>query len=320
MRSVYLARAARRKGLAVHFQARNQYTADILAGLGETVIATVPNDGQPGVLVIDAPTTTSVSTVKDLQQQGLFVVLIDVLTEARAKADIVCDALMTPRRAEKLAHSDKTIYLYGLEYACLDEQFQRQHGMAMPMRNEAKLLIAFGGSDILKCNARFLEALNRQGFHGPAEIVAGMGGAALDEISAIVATWRDTRILSNVKDMALRMADADLVITKLGMTQLEAFCVGRDCVVVEPSQAHVDLQRELDAAYSDWPVVQCGLVADMAFEQAAKVTISCLSDRRQRQLRGARASQLVDGKGATRIIDAVMQATNSRARTERRWE
>lgn len=319
MRSIYLARTARRKGLAVCFQARNQYTADILVSLGETVIEIVPDDRQPGLIVIDAPTTTSVSTVKDLQQRGLFVVLMDVLTEARAEADMVCDALMTPGRAEKLAHSDKTIYLYGLEYACLDAQFQQQHGMAIPMRNEAKLLIAFGGSDILKCNARFLDALNRQGFHGPAEIIAGMSATELNEISAIVATWRDTRIMSNVKDMALRMADADLVVTKLGMTQLEAFCVGRDCVVVEPTQAHVDLQQELNAAYSDWPVIQCGLVADMAFEQAAKVTISCLSDRRQRQLRGARASQLVDGKGAKRIIDAVMQATNSRAETERRW-
>ena len=319
MRSVYLARTARRKGLAVCFQARNQYTADILVSLGETVIEIVPDDRQPGLIVIDAPTTTSVSTVKDLQQRGLFVVLMDVLTEARAEADMVCDALMTPGRAEKLAHSDKTIYLYGLEYACLDAQFQQQHGMAIPMRNEAKLLIAFGGSDILKCNARFLDALNRQGFHGPAEIIAGMSATELNEISAIVATWRDTRIMSNVKDMALRMADADLVVTKLGMTQLEAFCVGRDCVVVEPTQAHVDLQQELNAAYSDWPVIQCGLVADMAFEQAAKVTISCLSDGRQRQLRGARASQLVDGKGAKRIIDAVMQATNSRAETERRW-
>ncbi|MGQ9499925.1 MAG: hypothetical protein ACUVQ6_06195 [Dissulfurimicrobium sp.] len=131
----------------------------------------------------------------------------------------------------------------------------------------------------------------------------------IDELHPIIAEWRDSQqIVCGVPDMARRMADADLVVTKLGLTQLEAFCVGRDCVVIEPTQAHLDLQQALEKEYDDWPVYECGLMSDdNAFDIAARETMNRLLDRTQRAERGRRVCNLVDGRGAERILEAVLR-------------
>lgn len=304
-------------GHDVCFLAFNRYTADILHELGETtVLNSLPSEIDASIVLIDAPTTTPVNTVRELCEHGTFVIMMDVLTEVRTNADIVCDAMMTQQRAEKLQHSNKTKYLYGLQYACLDEQFSKYH--ATPIhedRCQPKLLIAFGGGDMLQSNIKFLMALSKRGFRGPAEIIIGRESDNIDELNSIIAGWRDSQIVCGVPDMAKRMADANLVVTKLGLTQLEAFCVGRDCVVIEPTQAHLDLQQALEKEYDDWPVCECGLAADdNSFDIAARETMNRLTDRVQRAERGRRACNLVDGRGAERILEAVLRTFDDCAR------
>lgn len=321
MRSFYLAQAARSRRFDVCFQALNQYTAEILYGLGETtVLQSLPNSLDTPIVIIDTPRTIPVNIVRKLHTRSAFVLMMDVLTEARMEADIVCDAMMTQQRAKKLQHSNKTKYLYGLKYACLDEQFRQYH--AMPIqddRDRPKLLVAFGGGDMLHSNIKFLTALSKLGFRGPAEIIIGRESDNNDELHSIIAGWRDSKIVYRVRDIARRMADADLVVTKLGLTQLEAFCVGRDCVVIEPTQAHLDLQQALEKEYENWPVCECGLAADdNAFEIAAMETMNRLTNRPQSIERGWRACNLVDGRGAERILDAVLQTFNNHINFQRR--
>lgn len=318
MRSFYLAKIAQKKGFNIHFQAANQYTAEILYGLGETnILQSLPSKLKAFIIVIDMPTIIPMDIVHDLRARGAFIVMIDVLAEVRTEADIVCDAMMTQKRAKKLPHSNKAKYMYGLQYACIDEQFRHYHATPIHIdKQQPKLLVAFGGGDMFSSNIKFLSALARLNFRGPAEIIIGQepNNNNIDKIHSIISDWQDSHIVCGARDMAKRMANADLVVTKLGLTQLEAFCVGRHCVVIEPTQAHLDLQRTLEEEYYDWPVCECGLAADdETFDIAARETINRLSDRKQRIEKGQRASQLVDGKGAERIIEAILQTINSRS-------
>ncbi|MGC9021990.1 MAG: hypothetical protein ACP5J5_02580, partial [Dissulfurimicrobium sp.] len=164
----------------------------------------------------------------------------------------------------------------------------------------------------------FLTALSKLGFRGPAEIIIGRESNNNDELHSIIAEWLDSKIVCGARDMARRMADADLVVTKLGLTQLEAFCVGRDCVVIEPTQAHLDLQQALQEEYNNWPVCECGLaVDDDTFDIAARETIDRLLNQKQRIEKGRLACQLVDGKGAERIIEALLQGLSDRVNSKK---
>ena len=143
------------------------------------------------------------------------------------------------------------------------------------------------------------------GYRGSAIIVTDYD---LSSIRQLTAQWENVSILSGVKNLAQHLIRCDLVVTKLGVITLEAFCLGRSCLEIQPTIAHVELSDHLNSAYRDWPALNMGLANEDTIHQAANTTINLLKDRPRLESMGQRAKELVDGRGAQRIIEELINS------------
>jgi UDP-2,4-diacetamido-2,4,6-trideoxy-beta-L-altropyranose hydrolase len=310
-RCLALAKEADGRGLRVRFDGRGEYTKRLLTGLGGHLWSSGEERELPkGDYVIrDFRYGSSLEAVEGEIEAGCRVLLVDEEGPARTVATIVTDAAMTPPRRSKLPHSPRTDYLYGLDYATLSPRFARLRGSASPGSNkESQILVCFGGRDPHGLTLRFIDALHEVGFRGPATVVADRETTAgrFDEVARIVSEWTSDSLVVEHVEMGDALRSADLLVAKLGVMVLEAFCVGVGCLLIEPTVDHVDMQRQLAVAYGGWPAVDCGLAADVDFGRAAAAVCDLLADRERIAAMGARGSELVDGHGARRVIDALL--------------
>ncbi|MDY6937250.1 MAG: hypothetical protein SWY16_06245 [Cyanobacteriota bacterium] len=307
MRCRSLAQEGRRRGMNVGFVTEDPYTIDLLQSFGEEIVNPTVFDRLPRFVVRDFKTPNSPELVREEVARGSVVLLMDELGAARTEASLVVDALMTPTRSAQYESSSQTQYSYGLSYTPLHPQFIQNHRAATPGTTQpSRLFVSFGGSDPFSIAVRYLRALDDVGFRGPATIVAEGTAAGREAVEAIVGDWQQTQVLQNVRDMAFYMKDCDLVATKLGVTQLEAFCLGLGCVAIEPTPAHVNLQLDLTRAYDRWPMIDFGLVDRVDFGLAARKTVELLQSSPQLAQLGERGAQLVDGLGVRRILDQLV--------------
>ncbi len=305
MRCLALADEARRRGMHVRFSPRDPYAAGLLREAGETGFA--GSDQAARFVIRDYRDGSPREEVEDQRARGSTVLLLDELGPARTVADAVCDAFMTEERARPLPHGEGTRYLYGLAYAPLHGRFREVHAAAEPGRGErTRLFVSFGGAGAAAVTLRFVKALNRAGFRGPATVVTGGSPEETERVRGVLGGWEDTVTLGRVREMVRKMAPCDLVATKMGVTVLEAFCLGLGCLLLEPSPAHVRLQEALAAAYAGWPAVELGLEETADCPAAARRTRTLLADRPALGRMGARGADLVDGRGAERIVGALL--------------
>lgn len=296
-----LAAEARSRGFHVVFCARDRYLVDLLQKAGEQICA---HDAEAPIVVRDLRDGSAPEDVRREVAAGRKVLLLDESGHARCEASMVVDVFMTPARADAFSHGGNTRYLYGLPFAPLHPRFRARHAKASAGEGEDPLLIiSLGGGDCLQDTASLVLALQETGFRGPARIVSSGSGETAARISDIAAGWRDTLVLPNVADMADFLVAGDLLVTKLGMTVLESFCLGVGCLLIEPSTAHVELNVMQQKAYRDWPAIEMGLNRDLDFADCALRILNCLAKRHRLSTMGRRGSELVDGLGCQRIID-----------------
>lgn len=306
-RCMALADEAVRRGLIVQFIVTDRYAADIVQASGHTVCNSTT--AHAPFIIRDFRNGSPAEDVTRERSAGSRVMLLDELGESRTCATIVADTFMTPQRAKRYVHAPNVRYLYGLEYAPLRHQFLEAAQDSKPgLPPEGHLLITFGGSDPLGITHRYLQALNDCGFRGPAKIVAEGTPEGLKEASNLTARWKDTNIHQNVANMAGLMQEATLVATKVGVTLQEGFCLGKGCVFIEPSPAHVSLEVELAQHYTPWPAVEFGLADEVDFIEAATKTMEILADHQRMGEMGRVAAHLVDGQGTLRLIDILTGA------------
>lgn len=290
------------------FVSDDPYTARLLESLGERVLAGNQLQAVPHFVIFDFSGGNSAAEVRRWREAGAVTLLLDDKGPARQEATLVSDAFMTEELARDYSHAVGTRYLYGFAYTPLKATFRQIRESGQSAISSSRLLISFGGGDCLRETLDYAAALHSQGFRGPATVIAGGPADAVDPLGEIVAQWRDSRLLPFAGDMAALMADSALVSTKLGVTLLEAFCLGVGCVLIEPTPAHYQLQLHHARIQQQWPVVDFGLVGQVDFDAAATRTLELLHDPVALQRWGAEGKRLVDGKGCARLIDRMLAA------------
>lgn len=301
-RCLALADEAAKRGLKVKFAVTGKYAADIVHAGGHKAYGGV--EELAPFIIRDFRNGSVAEEVAREMDLGSRVMLLDERGTARACATIVTDTFMTPQWAEQYVHAPGVSYLYGFEYAPLRSQFSLAALKKLSSFSaDGHLLVAFGGSDPLGITQRYIQALDDCGFRGPATIVVDSTPVGYREASALTASWKDTEVRQNVKDMAGLMNRSTLVATKVGITLLESFCLGKGCVFIEPSPAHVLLEAELARHYPSWPAFEFGLAAEVDFIKAALKTMEILADFESMRRMGLVAASLVDGQGTVRLMD-----------------
>lgn len=197
-----------------------------------------------------------------------------------------------------------TQLLLGPRFALLREQFRRWPGSRKQAPSRARrVVVTFGGSDPDDVSGRVLEALG--GVGGPLEVDLIVGPANPNRGALDVAAERcphPIEVLVDVREMAARLARADVAVAAAGVTALELARVGTPHIAI----AIADNQRPGALALARGGiVVDLGWHAEVTVEAIGAAIAALVEDAPRRAELSRRGQMLVDGRGAERVLAAM---------------
>jgi UDP-2,4-diacetamido-2,4,6-trideoxy-beta-L-altropyranose hydrolase len=240
---------------------------------------------------------------------------------ARGKASIVlviddladrphdCDLLVDPNPERVAADyagltGGTTRFLLGSQYALLRPEFADRHpAEARPPRRRAeRLLITLGGADPDNVSQRLLEALPHLG-GAPLKTVLVVGPANPHrETLAALAPAPSVEVAVDPPDLAGLMLDTDIAITAGSTSFWELACLGVPALIVVIADNQRAVARAAENAGAALVLGESNHL-DPRNLAAAIAALAADPDRRQRMSESGR--NLVDGRGAARVADAV---------------
>ena len=239
-------------------------------------------------------------------------VIDDTVRLTHYDADILLNQNLGAAELKYDCNSDAVVLL-GPEYALLRREFifwrSRLHTVPETAR---KILVTLGGSDPDNVTLNVIQALRGLEITRlQIRIVAGPANPHIEELRDAAAAFPGRlELLSAVSDMAPLMAWADLAITAAGSTCWELACLGLPAVSLVIAENQRGIAEELGTA---GVVFNLGWHAEVSAERLATAVDGLLfsSFRRLRMSQKGRA--LVDGKGAERVVSALLQRDCIRA-------
>jgi UDP-2,4-diacetamido-2,4,6-trideoxy-beta-L-altropyranose hydrolase len=231
----------------------------------------------------------------------------DLVASQALHADLLVNANPAANPVDYAGRADQTRLLLGLEFAPLRKEFSEAARPSSPaLADRDRLLVTFGGSDPLGLSAPIVDGLLAAGVK--LDLVLGREHPDHDALAALAAGDVLLNLHVDSRDMAALMASAGLAISAAGSTVLELAAMGMPAIlaVTAKNQAPV-LKAHKALAWCD------GLDArDTGSEAPARIAdmaIELWRDLPRRQKMAEKAHTLVDGKGAERIVAALLEFT-----------
>ena len=190
--------------------------------------------------------------------------------------------------------------LAGYRYVPLDAAYGERRGMAAPTRVSdpvrSRVVVCFGGSD-------------------PADVTNRVAGALADatpSLEVVVgASYHGTfaggaaALVRDPVDLPDRLAAADLAIVGAGTMKFEVACLGRPAVLL----AVADDQLPVGPPYAaTGAAAYLGDGRTISPAAVAAAVQGLLADKVRLEAMGRTAAELVDGRGADRIADAILSS------------
>lgn len=272
-------------------------------GSTEDAIATIAQARQTGAdwIVVDGERFRE-NFLQLVRDAGLHVLLVDDFADREAvAADLIVNPNLGVDSATYRNRAAGATVLAGPRYCLLRREFRA----APPKRSGAagnRVLISLGGSDPDNLTPRIAAALAGRGDF-QLMLVAGPGNPATDQLRRLNAA--NIRVLEDVKNMADLMSNADIAVVAAGGTLWELLSMG--CTVL--SYARNAVQRNVVQL-----LAEDGVIVDMcdtnSFDPAAlESEVKRLSESRAARERMAELGRnLIDGAGAARVVDAMLQS------------
>jgi UDP-2,4-diacetamido-2,4,6-trideoxy-beta-L-altropyranose hydrolase len=232
-----------------------------------------------------------------------------------ADRDHYCDLLLDQNLGRRAAdYSDKVPKqcrtMVGPGYVLLREEFFRLRQKSLNRRQGQleRVLVTLGGADKDNVTSEVIAALEASSLKDNVVIDVVVGGASphYQAISEQATQSRlNMEVSVNVSDMAQRMANADVAIGAVGGTTWERFCMGLPALLV--------CLADNQALFLE-PLVSTG-AARLSRLEHLKVDIGMFIN----DIQGSpaildemskKASLLVDGEGAARVVDFMLEYEN----------
>jgi spore coat polysaccharide biosynthesis predicted glycosyltransferase SpsG len=198
----------------------------------------------------------------------------------------------------------KTQVLAGPRYFPLRREF-REGGDKQASEKGNRVLITMGGSDPDDLAPRIAAALD--GSDLELTLVAGPGYPNAPALRGI--NCRNLRVVVDAQNMAKLMKEADLAVIAAGGTLWELLAVG--CVAISYARNTVQM-RVVQSLASEGVAISMG---DPAYFDAVALDLALARLARSKSTREQMAAlgrRLVDGWGATRIVEAIQRGGASR--------
>jgi spore coat polysaccharide biosynthesis protein SpsF len=261
------------------------------------------------ILVVDVRDDTSCQQLTEARGEDGMIVLLDDLSDRRFAADL---AFYPPvpqvMRADWAKFSGER--LVGWEWILLRSQFTkplppRETSTPRSLTRPLSILIAMGGSDPAGLTLKAVQVLDRLEQDFESAIVLGSAFCHRASLQSFLARARRRfTVRDNVSEMRDAMAKADLAICSFGMTAYELAATGVPAIYACLTKDHEESASALVAAGAGMSVG----VDDANTEARLSVAIEqLLRDASLRERMASRSRHPIDGKGAIRTAEAVLE-------------
>lgn len=238
-----------------------------------------------------------------LAKEGCRVLAIDDYGHARRyPADLVLNQNLSARSEAYADRAEHTRLLLGPRYILLQRNFRKQTPRADRGKTPARhILVTVGGIDPGNGTLRILEALGnvpREGFEVRAVVGAGNpNGSGLD--AAAKTSKGRIRLERDPPDMAALMAWADVAIAAAGTTAWELAYMGVPALLFSTADNQRPVAASLAAAGA---ARDLGGLEDLQVDRVAAAVQSLLESPADLGRMSARAREVVDGQGVSRVV------------------
>lgn len=236
------------------------------------------------------------SNLAALLVRGVKVLVVDDLADRPLPATWLLNSCV--REPARYAGLTQGSLLLGPQYALLRPQFR-----CLPKRvvaeNVTKVLLTFGGSDILNLRGRIMRLLN----HYPDRLHIRVVRGALSEVNSS-ASHHEVEVFHDVEDMADLMCWADVAIAAAGQTGFELAATGCPALclrVADNQQFTGDLFSVLGVA----AVCDARSITD---EGLKTVIRDLFADYPERKKMAEKGPLVIDGCGVERVADTILAA------------
>jgi len=243
-----------------------------------------------------------------LKQAGLHLLFIDDYGHADSYcADLVLNQNIYAGVELYEKRDGRTELLLGPAFVLLRKEF-------WPWRNTqrinpaiaGKILITLGGSDPGNATSKILMSLRSLPANGfEVAVIAGGGYIHIDSLQKqSTSSSVPVRIIENASNMPELMAWADMAVISGGTTAYEAAFMGLPCLIVIIAENQILLAEKFDEMKA---AVNLGPYEDLSFLQIRDAVGGMRLNRNTRETLSRAGKQLVDGLGARRAIQAMLE-------------
>ena len=243
-----------------------------------------------------------------LKKEELHLLFIDDYGHAKCYcADLVLNQNIYAREELYRERDHRTELLLGSRFVLLRKEFQNWRGW---QRNNpeiaVKVLVTLGGSDPDNVTLKILEALQGLTSHEvETKVVAGGGNSHIFALErASKESPSSIQLVRNAANMSELMAWADMAIISGGTTSYETAFMGLPSLITIIADNQVPVAEKLAekgaAVNLGW---HHGLTGKIVAEMVTQLAI----DRNARDAMSCIGRQLVDGRGAIRVIRAMLE-------------
>jgi UDP-2,4-diacetamido-2,4,6-trideoxy-beta-L-altropyranose hydrolase len=219
-------------------------------------------------------------------------------------ADVVLNQNVSATPALYSDREEQTRLVLGPRYALLRREFKVWNSWQRASPAVCRhVLVTMGGSDSANVTATAIKALDI-GYLGEIEATVIVGGSNpnLEKLQDMVsASRRKIKLLKDVSNVGELMAAADVAISAAGTTCWELCLLALPALLIDVADNQTALAEELHKR-------GCAIhLASRAAtpEKIAQTLQSLVESRERRQLLSKASRELVDGKGAMRVVSVL---------------
>lgn len=268
---------------------------------------TLEIDGQPADWIVLDGYDFGPTYQDEIHSTGAHLLMLD---DYAHQPDYHCTALSNPG-GESLASryqraAPDSDLLLGPRYAPVRAEFVAPAASATLTDARPRLLVTLGASDPSNLTATVLEAIDRLTEPLTVRVLVGPLNPHLSDLRGRAARSRHAiEVIDSPERIWEQMTWADLALSAGGSTCWELACVGVPSLVVATTENQRWVSQTVSAAGA---AVSLGARPDVRASLVASRLLALVRDAPKRSEMAARGRELVDGRGAERVLEYCLES------------
>ena len=239
--------------------------------------------------------------LKTLKKKVCLLVSIDDSSDTVFYSDILINPNLNP--SINHSYSSRTQYYSGAKYIILKKAFEKYAVKKKRLRRGVKsLFICFGGSDRNNITKKIVNMIREMDVN--ITVVIGIMYPYYNELVKDIKEHVNIQIKRNAHNMDELIYDADLAIISGGTLLYETCAIGTPAIVICQNR---EQNRESEFFAENNATINLGIFDNINEDTARNTILKLNSDYGTRQLLSKNAKQLIDGRGADRIVNIILK-------------